>query len=348
MWPGDGATGPVDGDSGQQGSKGQGQTPAAVPRGRETAVELGGEETERARRWQQSRGGLPCTPCCSSPQLPTPRPNAGAGCVSPPGPRTAAPTEGKGARGPWGKEPEGPAETTTACRSRRPGPRARAGWAVTNVTGRKWEPELGTAPPGRTTRTRAAVAFGCHWAPARAAFPGPSRGLPDVGEARAAPSPGSAEGSAPGRRCRPVKSCPPRPGSSKSRWHREVPQQSAKAADPAVGREAEAQAAAAGTCQGRLATRAPSPGAGEPVVCLGQPAANTWHPQVTYQPQNRPLMKQTSRLPPAWGPRPPVTGSVSLGWRSPPQGVRPKESCPLGPLPAGSCLRSHILDFMQT
>lgn len=225
-------------------------------------MELGGEETERARRWQQSRGGLPCTPCCSSPQLPTPRPNAGAGCVSPPGPRTAAPTEGKGARGPWGKEPEGPAETTTACRSRRPGPRARAGWAVTNVTGRKWEPELGTAPPGRTTRTRAAVAFGCHWAPARAAFPGPSRGLPDVGEAWAAPSSGLAEGSAPGRRCRPVKSCPPRPGSSKSRWHREVPQQSAKAADPAVGREAEAQAAAAGTCQGRLATRAPSPGAG--------------------------------------------------------------------------------------
>lgn len=49
------------------------------------------------------------------------------------------------------------------------------------------------------------------------------------------------------------------------------------------------------------------------LVCLGQPASNTWHPQVTYQPQNCRLMKQTSQLPPQWAPRPLVLGSVSLG-----------------------------------
>lgn len=120
---------------------------------------------------------------------------------------------------------------------------------------------------------------------------------------------------------------------------------------PAVGREAEAQPVSAGTCQGHPAIRGPFS-----VECLqqgvrgvsGQPASNTWHPQVTYRPQNRQLMKQTSQLPPVWGPRPPVIGSVSLGWGSPLQGVKTKESCPLGPLPseAGSCLRSHVLDFM--
>lgn len=82
------------------------------------------------------------------------------------------------------------------------------------------------------------------------------------------------------------------------------------------------------------------------LVCLGQPTSNTLHPQVTYQPQNRQLMKQTSQLPSVWGLRPLVIGSVSLSWGSPLQGVRPKESCPLGPLPADSCLRSHILDFV--